>query len=122
MSEESEFGQGFTYCIGLFLCHAERHYSESEGAKNARKIMSSLHGDYGMWFNAAADHLYDLEIPNNIPDPLRLDIIAWKDRCLHLRLNPASKKDFESAIKKAKEFLLRIDEHFGVETIEATWA
>jgi len=119
---ESEFGKGLTYCIGLFLCHSERHFDESEGAKNAREITGKIYGDYGLWFNGAADHLFDLEIPNNLPDPLIDDIKEWRSRCLFLKMHPANKVDFEHSIKKAKEFLLRIDEHFGVETIQAEWS
>lgn len=60
MSEEperSEFGKGYAYCLGLFLAHAER-------AGQDQKTYKSIGAEDrwpSMWFNAAADHLYDLQ-------------------------------------------------------------
>jgi len=68
----NEFGKGFTYCIGLFLAHAERKYSAVEAEV-----------DNMLWFNGAADHLFELEVPDTFP--LKAECLKWKEKCLHLR-------------------------------------
>ena len=121
MTEEnkSEFGAGLTYCIGLFLAHAERKLSNSIDEKGAVE----------MWFNGAADHLFDLQVPEKpiLPKDLRDEITEWQRKCLEWRLLwspdvvPATKEDKQWAIDKAKEFLRRIDDGFGIPTIKGEW-
>lgn len=117
MSEESEFGQGLTYCIGLFLAHADR-------AEQYKKDMDSAIWPE-MWFNGASDHLFGLVAPlsNN---KLCKEISRWKEKVLHwghgFPQPPATKKDVYWSIEKAKEFLRRIDEKLlGVKTIKGQW-
>ena len=62
----SEFGKGLCYCIGLFLAHAERE------VKTER--------DAGLWFNAASDHLIELQVedaPKSVRN--RLKEFAWSE-------------------------------------------
>jgi hypothetical protein len=106
--ENSEFGKGFVYCIGLFLCHAERD----------KKFFGK---DYSLWFNSAADHLFELIIPENISDEFKLKIKNWQNKCLEFRLNEASKEDFLSAIKTAKEILFEYDLFLGNCAVVGDW-
>lgn len=118
MSEEtkqtSEFGKGLTYCLGLFLCHAERDM----------KVVESL-TDIDLWFNASSDHFYELQIPNNLSEELINRLTILRDKCLEwghgFRTPKATKEDRIWAVKEAKELLRLIDEHFGVTTIKADW-
>jgi len=48
---ESEFGKGLTYCIGLFLAHAERKIDFGTDERSAET-----------WFNGASDHLYEIDV------------------------------------------------------------
>lgn len=76
--------------------------------------------DYSLWFNGAADHLFELQIPKNHPD--KIEIEQWQERCLFLRLNHATKKDFHEAIDKAKSFLIKTDDSFiKIETEKAEY-
>ena len=103
----SEFGRGFTYCIGLFLAHAER------------KI---IFNDYSLWFNAAADHLYELQIPNNISDEFKSKIESWQDKCIEWRIAAeVTKENFEWALNTAKEILFQYDNLCNIETIKAEY-
>ena len=100
---KSEFGKGFTYCIGLFLSHAERKEE----------------GDYCLWFNGAADHLFELEIPDNFA--LKEECEEWKSKCLHRRLEKYTKKDLVWALKQAKKFLLEWDKQNNISCEKGEW-
>jgi len=103
----SEFGKGFTYCIGLFLMHAER------------EIPKTIPDD--LWFNGAADHVYDLEIPDNLTEEFKDKIINWQRSCLSWRMKPYTKKDKEWAIDTAKEILRQWDEMCGISCCKGEW-
>jgi len=103
----SEFGKGLTYCLGLFLAHAER-------MNNARYLYSE-ESKYSIWFSGASDHLYELQIPESIPNCLQKRLKKFKDKCLSLRLQ-ATKENFEWAIQEAKNLLMMIDKFHGIKT------
>ena len=98
---ESDFGKGFTYCIGLFLAHAERKEYEM------------------LWFNGAADHLCELEIPENFV--LKEECKAWQDKCLNWRLEDYTEKDKVWAIEQAKEFLREWDKQNNIPVEKGEW-
>ena len=117
---QSEFGKGLTYCLGLFLCHAERFRQDKEiyekiGSLSDRAAM--------MWFNAASDHFYELDA-NRVKDKkLRARINNLKKKALawgHGDLDTETKeKDVYWAISEAKACLLEIDRlELGVDAIE----
>ena len=100
--EESEFGMGFTYCIGLFLAHAGQKYSS-------------------YWFNAAADHLFELQVPNIFNEEIKNKILNWQEKCLKWRLTDGSNEDMLWAIEEAKIILLEYDKAYGISSIKATY-
>ena len=121
---KSEFGKGLTYCLGLFLAHAQDHRIESE-LKDAKGIRPELSVE--LWFYGAADHLFDLEIPKNLPYRLKKRIKKFQSRVLFLRMpvgrtvNGPTEEDKNWAIQEAKDLLRLIDKHFGVKTGKAQW-
>jgi hypothetical protein len=105
----SEFGKGFTYCIGLFLAHAERYGKLDDDMRGAE-----------LWFNGASDHLFEIEIPDNFI--LKEECQHWAKLCCELRLNyEATKVDKDEAIKKAKNFLLEWDKQCGISCEKGDW-
>lgn len=118
---DSEFGKGLTYCLGLFLCHTERGPYLRDTEKTATEELLYSNGNYSIWFNAAADHLYELMIPATLPEELKERLNTFRHKCLDWRMVYASKEDMEWAIKEAKTLLLEIDKHFGVEVERGTW-
>lgn len=117
--QTSEFGKGLTYCLGLFLCHSERDY-QSRGKE------SELLNRPDLWFNAASDHLYDLQIPKDLPKEIKKRLIELSNKVLHWGhgFDPKdvlTKENVQWAIQEAKDLLLLIDKHFGVETIKGDW-
>ena len=115
---ESDFGKGLTYCIGLFLGHVCMFEGKTKEALGNHYATS--------WFNAASDHLYELEIGPSVDDELKADILEWRKKVLHwghsFPMPEATEKDVEWAIEKAKYFLREIDEKLlGVEAIKGQW-
>lgn len=107
----SEFGKGLTYCIGLFLAHAERDLDFSS---------------VGRWFNGASDHLYELDTSIITDKTLRAEVENWQEKVLKwghgfLCMN-VTKKDKEWAISEGLRLLRRIDEvMLNTEVVQGTW-
>lgn len=106
---KSEFGKGLSYCLGLFLCHAERNCGEADG------IMDRL------WFNCAGDHIFELQIPDKLPKELKERLVSFKDFVLGLRMENATKENKDKAIEEAKDLLREIDSFYGIETEKGEW-
>lgn len=109
----SDFGRGYAYCLGLFLAHAERRFPAFGG------------NEHSLWFNGAADHLYDLEIPKILPKKKKKEIEKWRDRCLVLRLcmngEKCTEKDIFIALEKAKKFLREWDKACDIPSEKGEW-
>ncbi len=116
---KSEFGKGLTYCLGLFLCHSERVINEDDRLKFTNV--------YEIWFNSAADHLFDLEIPESLPKSLQDRLRDFQNKVLNWRLALDNNNIFPTkenkfwAIKEAKTLLRLIDESFGVKSLEGEY-
>ena len=121
--ESSEFGQGLTYCLGLFLAHAER----ARDIKNSYSKIGLKYQDMWpeIWFNGAADHLFDLVIPSTLSEGLQNRLKNFQSKCLHCRLclevNAVTEEDVKWAIQEAKDLLRMIDQEYGIETIQGQW-
>lgn len=107
----SEFGDGYAYCLGLFLAHAER----------AAEYKKSNILDASMWFNGAADHIAGLQVPATLPDVKRQQIEAFRDKCLKYRIEPCAWKDVTVALDEAKKMLLEWDLHCGIAAEKGDW-
>lgn len=109
--EPSDFGCGLTYCLGLFLAHAERGFWQD--------------GRVEIWFNGASDHLYDLEVPTRLKRSLRKRLKDFRKKVLHWGHGFSAPLPTEAdkgwAIEEAKNLLLAIDAASGVKVKEATW-
>ena len=130
----SDFGKGLTYNLGLFLAHEERIKDCLTGEKSIESAMKEKYPDWDieehaseMWFNAAGDHLFELEIPENYPDDLKKrlkifqnKVLSW--RCVFGKAKHPVLKDVEWSLKEAKELLRLIDNQIGVKTIKAKWS
>ncbi len=117
----SEFGKGLTYCLGLFLCHSERDYLMTEDDR-IKGIINKPH----MWFYAAADHIYELQIPKTLSKELQKRLKEFKHKVMSWRLpmnekDNATDEDKSWAIQEAKDLLRAIDMEFGIKTAEGEW-
>jgi hypothetical protein len=111
----SEFGKGFTYCLGLFLCHADKRHGD-------KKIYDSIACTRGptMWFDGAGDHLYEFDT-EKAPEPLKEKCNTLKEKALHWRLSEATWEDVEWAIQEAKDILREYDALQGFEVEKGDW-
>jgi len=95
-TKKPEFNNGFIIAMALFLEHKD----------NWQKTERSDLRLYG-----ATDHLYDMEIPENLSAKLIKRIIRWRERCFHYRLeNFKDSRITDSLFKEAEQILKAIDE------------
>lgn len=99
----SEFGKGLAYCLGLFLCHAERGGEVGE--------------DVNLWFNAASDHLFELQT-DAAPEKLRDRLEKFRENILHwghgFSAPMPTQGDKKWTIQEAKDLLRLLDQENGV--------
>ena len=120
----SEFGKGFSYCLGLFLAHSERILGDESVFNPGKNECGES------WFNGAADHLFGFDA-DNAPLPLRERCISFKDKCIGLRMGflfvkergitSATWEDVKSAIQEAKDILLEYDRLNGFDVEKGDW-
>lgn len=113
----SSFGKGLTYCLGLFLSKEPTivellNCCEKSGFEEKA---------YELWFNVASDHIFDLQIPDSIPVELQDRLKKFQKNCMTWRFpmlkehKRPTQQDFEWALKEVKFLLRAIDMHIGVE-------
>ena len=126
----SEFGKGCTYCLGLFLAHAERTMGmtlkqlDEMDERNEDKENPNYSLATSLWFNGASDHLYELEIPEQFPVALKKRLAKFKHKVLmwgHGFTNTETKEDKKWSIQEAKDILRLIDKQLGVKTMKGQW-
>jgi hypothetical protein len=122
---QSEFGAGLVYPIGLFLMHTERDFLPEETAK---KIYGENweNKNWSMWWYAAADHLFELEIPDFLPKTLQQKIKDLQNLAMTYRLpmgddKPDNKVQAQNALKMAKEILFECDKYMGLKPIKGEY-
>ena len=107
----SEFGTGYAYCLGLFLAHEQSYWlSKKNEPPEAHSLSQS------MWFYAASDHLFELEIPPFFSEEKRKEIQEFRDKCIEFRYADCSWDDVAWAVKKAKYLLREIDTHLKIKS------
>lgn len=115
--EDSGFGKGLCYCLGLFLAHAEMAniYKESQQRLGITRWPT-------IWFNSAGDHMFELEIPGFLTVEVRNRLSDLQSKSLHWRCSgDATEDDVKWAVNEAKELLRAVDEHLAVPTVKATY-
>ena len=119
---ESEFGKGLCYCLGLFLAHAERVKELKDVYKKSR-----LTDWPESWFNGASDHLYELVIPDDLPQDLKTRLTILQGKCLDwghgfgVDKPAATDADVQWSIDEAKELLRLIDQWHGIAVVKGQW-
>jgi len=97
-----KFNTGFITAIALFLEH--KNFISHMPKDKEGKIITDLRL-YG-----ATDHLYDLEIPKNLPRNLRKRILKWVTNCFKHRLDLfKDTKITDELFKEAENILAYID-------------
>lgn len=119
--ERSEFGKGYAYCLGLFLAHEMRIHEYIKANEQAGKTIM----DASIWFNGAADHLFELTAPPQFSDADKRQVDGFRDRCIAYRLCMNGEKctyeDARAACREAKAMLLEWDRINGIPAIKGDW-
>jgi hypothetical protein len=106
----SEFGRGFAYPLALFIAHERMHVIDDP------ELMS-----WGLWFNAAGDHLFEFE-PKAAPTNSLVERAGkLKDYVMQLRYGKATREHRDYAVAEAKAIMLELDLAHGVDAAEAAW-
>lgn len=106
-----EFNNGFVVAIGLFLEH-KWQFRELKG-----KGFSDLR------LYCATDHLFDMEIPNNISEELKERIEKWREECFKNRLNITKNYEVgDKLFEEGEDILKEIDEEvFKTKEVEMNY-
>ena len=122
----SSFGRGLTYCLGLFLAHAAEYKLNKILFKTDTKSTNSrmIYILPKRWFRLASNHLFDLEIPNTLPQTLKKRLKAFKNTCLvfgdsTLNYSIVREQDVKDMLDEAKDLLREIDTAFKIKTEKA---
>ena len=113
----SEFGKGLVICLVKFAEHAERDIgSKEKGWFNA----------VDRWFNAASDHLYDIEVPAGKEwDAVREKVATLQERALKIGHGftggKYKKNEIRKALDLAREIALMIDKVIGLKPDIGDW-
>jgi len=106
----SEFGKGFIYNLFLFAKHFERE--------------DLLGNNYWMWFNAAGDHFFELEIPKQFENKnwaKRLRRLRKKVLDYRLPYKGLEEWEKEEVFKELEKIIILIDKDLGANPVKATW-
>ena len=105
-----EFNNGFVTALGLFYGHLSQFKDDRQGSE----------GDSSIY--AAADHLFDMVIPENISKPLRDRIQKFRDDILEVRLKHITIDEAYRYFERCKQILISIDrEFFGLLDTEVNY-
>lgn len=123
--EESEFGTGFIYCLVNFAKHFDRLSFEYENAKKIGNEHIIKHV-YSLWINGASDHLYELQIPKELPEPLKKMALKLQDTALDLGhgsglMTEITKEQIQGLRGMLNALCLEIDRWLKVKIKEAQW-
>lgn len=135
-SEElySDFGKGFTYNLFLFAKHCWKYQNDLNRNRELKrkypdKELWSDEYTTEMWFNGAADHLFELEIPpqyvgteiGKLAKELQDKGLRYRNTFSWTGDKAPTVKDFDKFFEQTEELMMMIDKDLGVEPIEATW-
>jgi len=133
--EQSEFGKGFIYCIGLFLVHAAKYQEMLVQYKEMAEKNPDLFSEAGatsMWANGASDHFYEFTIPDafrkanpemtrRAEEMKRIALDMGHGNGL-MNKHKYGREDVFKLIKTAKDLCLAIDQWLGIKCKKAEWA
>ena len=117
--EKSEFGKGLVICLVKFAEHAERenHWKDSVADES---------WGVQMFFNAASDHLYEIEVPARWQGtPIGTKVKELQDFGLMIGHGSTGRKhtkgDIDKAVEMCREIAMLIDCELGLEPDVGMW-
>lgn len=129
MENQSEFGKGLVICLVKFAEHFERWQEQKKLYEGMRKKRPDLFNEseaVEMYFNAASDHLYDIEVPEKWQGAeIGKKVKELQDRGLEIGHGYTGKKwaeeDVDDLHKLCREIALLIDKELGLNPEIGEW-
>ena len=124
---KSEFGKGFIICLIKFAEHIERSNFHNEDDDYKKKMIEIYETEekymshkIEMWFNAASDHLYEIEVPKGKDwNRIRTKVNELQKKSLNIGhgFNKDAKWTYNDYIEMrdlTREIALMIDRKLGI--------
>ena len=126
---ESEFGKGLVICLVKFAEHRETWLNTKKFYGRMREQSPDLFSESSaveLHFNAAADHLYEIEVPEKWKEKeIGRKVKELQDFGLEIGHSFTGKKWTEADITKAytlcQEIAILIDKELGLEAEVGRW-
>jgi hypothetical protein len=99
----------------FFLAHQDRW-------ADARNKVAEFKA--AIWFYGAGDHIIEMNIPESLPNNIKIKAKKFKAFVLARRqssLDNFLNTDIDYALKEAKDILLMVDKHLGAKTTRGSW-
>ncbi len=107
--DESLFGKGFVYCLGLFLCHADKRFDDKKNNLPS-----------WMWLDGAKDHIYEFDA-DIAPIQLRDVCVNFKKSVLNADKDSLAWDNVEAMVKCAKDILFMYDQLNGFKPMRGSY-
>ena len=126
---ESEFGKGLVVCLVKFAEHRWR-WQVDKGSWQEMRLKNpelfTLSNAVSAHFNAASDHLYEIEVPKEWQNTeLEKKIQELQNSGLEMGHGFSGKQwtedDVEKAYELCQEIALLIDERLGLQSQKGMW-
>lgn len=123
----SEFGKGLVICLVKFAEHLERHRLELDWENKENKALSN---QVQLWFNAASDHLCEIEVPKGKEwNRIRIKVNKLKEFGIERGHGTylmddkliLTENDIHMALKMTREIALMIDRKIGLKPQLGDW-
>ncbi len=127
--DESEFGKGLVICLVKFAEHRWRWQEQKLHYEEMRQKNPDLFSESGaveMHFNGAADHLYEIEVPDKLKNTkLGKMVKSLQDFGLEMGHGFSKKNwtedDVEKAYTMCQEIALSVDKKLGLKPQIGQW-
>ena len=118
----SDFGKGFVYCLVNFAKHFDRVTAD---IMMYEQTGINKWNAYDIWINGASDHLFELELPENLPDEIKTKIRNFQNEVLDYghgtKMMAMTEDKYREFRDRLNDICLMIDDWLGVKCEKAEW-
>lgn len=122
--EESEFGKGLSYTLGLVLVHSYRDIDPFINKRSRKLSLRQQYTEdrkYSKWFTSIWEYMSGLIIPSNLDPDLKKKLRKLKTKTKNWALGQPqpTRIDVYWVMQECKECLYLIDIHYGVKAVQS---
>ena len=105
VSNKPEFNNGFVTAFALFYGHKHQNLEASQVI------------DHDMRIYGASDHLFDLELPKDLPNKIKKQYEAFVQKVFAVRLKDITIEYADEIFDECLAIIKAIDEHYFVKKV-----